>query len=203
MIRMQSGDTHAFEELVELHQGPLIGFFYNNTRDRQLSEDLTQETLLRVYNQSWDYLPLGKFRGWMYRIARNLMIDSIRRQSHDALIRAVKGRNEDDDNAMARIVGEVLSPEERANHRELAGLVEQVLEEIPESQRLTFTLHHYGGLTLSEVADAMETSLPTSKSRLRLAREKLREQLQQRGVPNPADPVAAREAGPMKNGLEA
>ena len=72
MIRIQSGDPHAFEELVKLHQGPLIGFFFRNTRDAQLSEDLTQETLLRVYNQSWDYIPLGRFKGWMFRIARNL-----------------------------------------------------------------------------------------------------------------------------------
>ena len=89
MVRIQSGDTRAFEELVDRYQAPLIGFFFRNTRDTQLSEDLAQETLLRVYNQSWDYLPVGRFRGWMYRIGRNLMIDNIRRQSHDALVKAV------------------------------------------------------------------------------------------------------------------
>src|SRR5262249_45109611 len=74
MICIQSGDSRAFDELVERYQGQLIGFFYRNTRDMQFSEDLTQETLLRVFNQSWDYLPVGKFRAWMYRIARNLLI---------------------------------------------------------------------------------------------------------------------------------
>src|SRR5690606_27232588 len=121
------------------------GFFLRNTRDAGLSEDLTQETLLRVYNQSWDYLPVGRYRGWMYRIARNLMIDSIRRQSHDALIRAVKGSGPDEADALARLAAEILSPEERANHRELAALVDEQLEYIPEDQRLTFTLHHYAG----------------------------------------------------------
>ena len=182
MIRLQAGDHAAFEELVDCHQGALVGFFYRNTRDSQFSEDLTQETLLRVYNQSWDYLPVGRFRGWMFRIARNLLIDNVRRQSHDALVKAVKGRYEDEADALARIAGEVLPPEERASHSELAGLVEELLEELPEEQRLTFTLHHFGGLTLSEVADALETSLPTSKSRLRLAREKLQEMLTSRGV---------------------
>ncbi|MCH8922627.1 MAG: RNA polymerase subunit sigma-70, partial [Planctomycetes bacterium] len=89
MISIQNGDSRAFEELVERHQGPLIGFFFRNTRDLQLSEDLTQQTLLRVYSQSWDYLPVGRFKGWMYRIARNLMIDNFRRGSHDALVKAV------------------------------------------------------------------------------------------------------------------
>jgi len=181
MIDIQAGNSRAFEELVERYQGPLIGFFFRNTRDRQMSEDLTQETLLRVYNQSWDYLPLGRFRGWMYRIARNLMIDSIRRQSHDALIKAVQSRDEDDD-AMARLVGEVISPEDRAQIKELAALVDDLLQEMPELQRTTFVMHHYAGLTLSEVADATDTSTSTAKSRLRLAREKLQERLEDRGV---------------------
>lgn len=186
MIRIQSGETRAFDEIVENHQGPLLGFFFRNTRDAQLSEDLAQETLLRVYNQSWDYLPVGKFRAWMYRIARNLMIDNVRKQSHDALVKAAKGRyDKDGDDLLARLVGEVLSPEERAKQRELADMVDEALKEIPEEQRLTFVLHHYSGLTLSEVADTMDTTLPTSKSRLRLARDKLREKLLGRGVEDP------------------
>jgi len=183
MVRIQSGDPCAFEELVERYQGKLIGFFLKNTRDQQLSEDLTQETLLRVYHQAWDYLPLGRFRGWMYRIGRNLLIDSVRRQSHDALVKALCGKRADDESdALARIAADVLSPELHANQRELTHLVDELLDEIPEDQRLTFTLHHFSGLSLSEVAQAMETSLPTSKSRLRLAREKLRSKLAKRGI---------------------
>ena len=186
MISLQEGDQSAFVEIVDRYQGPLIGFFFRNTRDRQLSEDLTQETLLRVYNQSWDYIPLGRFRGWMYRIARNLLIDSVRRQSHDALVHAVTGARPDDD-ALARLAGEVLSAEDQANARELGAMVDELLDTIPYEQRVTFVLHHYSGLSLSEVADATETSLPTAKSRLRLAREKLRDQLKQRGVADPAE----------------
>ena len=50
MVRVQEGDSTAFDELVTRYQGPLLGFFFRNTRDRQLSEDFAQETLLRVYN---------------------------------------------------------------------------------------------------------------------------------------------------------
>jgi len=189
MVRLQEGDSRAFDALVLKYQGALIGFFLRNTRDRQLSEDLSQETLLRVYSQSWDYLPAGRFRGWMYRIARNLLIDSIRRQSHDALIRACTGHKDDETDALARLVAKVVSPDDLADQREIAALVDGFLAELPEDQRLTFTLHHYSGLTLAEVAEVMDTSLPTSKSRLRLAREKLREKLRTRGVSDPNDPV--------------
>jgi RNA polymerase sigma-70 factor (ECF subfamily) len=182
MVRIQSGDTAAFDELVDLHQGPLIGFFFRNTRDAQLSEDLTQETLLKLYNQAWDYLPVGRFRGWMYRIGRNLLIDNVRRRTNDALVRAYKGRGNDEHDGLARLVGDVVSAEDKADQRELGRLVDELLEEIPEEQRLTFTLYHYSGLSLPEVADVMDTSVPTSKSRLRLAREKLREKLARKGV---------------------
>ena len=184
MKRIQSGDYAAFESLVERYEGPLTGFFFRNLRDIQLSEDLTQETLLRIYNQSWDYLPLGRFRAWMYRIARNLMIDSVRKQSHDALVRAVKSKPDDD--SLMRLVIDVVSPVQQAQQRELAHIVDEMLKQLPEEQRLTFVLHHYSGLPLPEVADAMETSVSTTKSRLRLAREKLREKLERLGVTGPA-----------------
>jgi RNA polymerase sigma-70 factor (ECF subfamily) len=186
MIRIQEGDVSALDALVNAHQSALVGFFFHNTRDVQLAEDLTQETLLRVYNQAWDYLPVGKFKPWMYRIARNLLIDSVRRQSHDALVKAVKGHSEAHDAALGCLVDEVISPADQAQHREFTDLIDGLLAELPYEQRQTFTMHHFSGLSLSEVADAMDTSLPTAKSRLRLAREKLQEKLQQRGVAGPA-----------------
>gem|GEM_PF-5190440 len=78
MLRLQGGDRQAFAELVQRHQSPLIGFFYRHLRDWQLGEDLSQETLLRIHNTAWDYLPRGLFKAWMYRIARNLLIDTTR-----------------------------------------------------------------------------------------------------------------------------
>lgn len=182
MIRLQGGDHSAFEELLERYQGPLQGFFYRNTRDAQLSEDLTQETLLKVYNQAWDYLPSGRFRGWMYRIARNLLIDDVRKRSHDALVKALKRNPNSEDDGMQRLAAEILSPVERASNREFFDLVDRLLGEIPEEQRQVFVLHHYSGLSLPEVAEAMEIPVATSKSRLRLAREKLSVKLRAHGV---------------------
>ncbi|MGE0378337.1 MAG: sigma-70 family RNA polymerase sigma factor [Planctomycetaceae bacterium] len=182
MIRLQNGEIPAFESLVDRYQSPLIGFFVRNTHDRHLAEDLAQETLLKVFDQSWNYLPRGRFRGWMYRIARNLMIDHHRRQSHDALIRTITGRCDDEADALARLAGEVLSPVQQAGDRELAQAIDDSLAEIPEEQRVTFTLHHYAGLPLGEVAEITDTSLSTCKSRLRLAREKLSQCLKRKGV---------------------
>ena len=183
MIRLQSGDDSAFEELVEKYRSELEGFFHKNLRDRQLAEDLTQETLLKIYHNFWDYLPLGRFRGWMYRIAKNLMIDKVRRQTNDVILLARKSRPADQElDPLNWLAGDLLTPEEVASHSELSETVDELLRELPEEQRLTFTLHHYSGLSLPEVSEIMESNLPTTKSRLRLAREKLSAQLSTQGI---------------------
>jgi len=190
MRLLQDGDRQAFDTLVERHQGPLLGFFIKQTHDRQLAEDLTQDTLLKVFHQSWDYLPRGCYRGWMFRIARNLLIDTTRRHAHDALVKAIRNHPEDDNDLMARLADEIASSEEQADRRELARIVDELLGQIPAEQRTTFLMHHYSGLSLPEVALAMESNLPTTKSRLRLAREKLREKLAERGIFDPASELS-------------
>ena len=184
MVKVQQHDARAFQQLVERYQGTLFGFFYTNSRDRQLAEDLTQETLLKVYDQAWDYLPLGRFRGWLFRMARNLLIDTFRRHSRDALIHAASGAD-DDQHALTSVVSGVVSPDQHADERELTALVDQLLAELPEEQRLTFALHHFAGLSLPEISDILETNLSTTKSRLRLTREKLQAALMQYGIEDP------------------
>ena len=188
MLRIQAGEKQAFEELVQRFRGELYGFFMRNLRDAHQSEDLVQETLLRIYNQAWNYLPRGRFRGWLYRVARNLMIDSIRKFSHDALVKSVTRGPEDEDKLLDWIEGEFTSPEEKAERTELAAVVDELIREIPSDQGLTFTLYHYSELSLPEISEIMETALPTCKSRLRLAREKLSEKLRLRGYSDPGDP---------------
>ena len=185
MIRLQTGDACAFDELVGIWQGPLFGFFLRNTRDQHLAEDLVQETLLRLYRHCWDYLPKGLFKGFLFRIARNLLIDHTRRAVHDVLLRRICSRvtssDGEDFDLMQQVPDGLVSPVTRVLEREIAAAVREMLTQLPDEQRQTFMLHHYDSLTLSEVADAMNTSLPTAKSRLRLAKEKLRHLLTCRG----------------------
>lgn len=195
MYEIQGGSQFAFEQLMKRHQNSLCHFFYRHLRDWQLAEDLTQETLIRVFNTAWDYLPRGCFKGWMFRIARNLMIDSTRRRTHDALVNAGRSQRlrDEDDDVLERLAGDFVLPEDRADQNEFAGIVGSLLPKIPEEQRATFLMHHYSGLSLPEVADAMEASLSTTKSRLRLAREKLQALLAQQGIVDPTGSNTTKE----------
>jgi RNA polymerase sigma-70 factor, ECF subfamily len=181
MLRLQGGDGRAFDELYERYQSPLWAYFLRNTRDAQLAEDLAQETFLKLHAKFWDYLPSRRFKGWLFRIAHNLLVDDVRRKSHDALLHASKHQAREDDDHMQRIADDLLPPDVTVEKQEVAELIERLLDEIPSDQRETFTMHHFQDLSLPDIADAMDVPLATCKSRLRLAREKLSEKLVLRG----------------------
>jgi RNA polymerase sigma-70 factor (ECF subfamily) len=183
MLRLKQGDQAAFNELVERHSEGLRNFFRarsHSVRARQMCEDLAQETLLRVYHESRDFIPQGRFKAWMYRIARNLLVDTMRRHAYDALLGNRAGGDSDDQ--LRGLTSSAQAIVDAADTHEIGDLVADLLQELPEEQRLTFQTHHYLGLSLPEVAEVMETNTATTKSRLRLAREKLREKLSLRGI---------------------
>ncbi|MEK6234413.1 MAG: sigma-70 family RNA polymerase sigma factor, partial [Planctomycetales bacterium] len=156
MCRLQGGDETAFEELVSRHYHGLRNFFRvrsSTVRARGVADDLAQEVLLRIYNEAWDFIPQGKFKAWMYRIARNLLIAVQRRESYDALIGAREGG--DGEAQLARLVSDSAAVVDLADTKELGDLVAELLAELPEEQRLTFQTHHFLGLSLPEVAEVM------------------------------------------------
>ena len=190
MIRLQSGDHSAFAEIAAIWQRPLFVFFHRNTRCTETSEDLVQETMLRLLRTSWDYLPRGLFRGFLFRIARNLLIDHSRRLRTDVLLHALHSAAVPDSelDIIQQLPDSLPAPAAASEASEFREVLEQLLQSLPEEQRLSFTLHYFDSLTLPEVADAMACSLPAVKGRLRLAREKLRQQLSSRGYGGiPAD----------------
>lgn len=183
MLRLKDGDNTAFDDLYRIHFAPLRGWFESRSptlRSRALADDMAHDVLMKVYNEAKGFVPQGRFKAWMYRIARNLLIDSVRREAYDALVGGRQGGDQDDQ--LPNLDSGSSSVSELAHHNEIGDLVGELLEQLPEEQRLTFQTHYFLGLPLPEVAEIMETNTATTKSRLRLARDKLRELLRARGL---------------------
>lgn len=151
-LKLDSGVVSALER-----------FFKQRIRDWQLCEDLAQETILRMYRNR-DRFDGRDQRRWMYVIARRILIDRIRRSKIDPLCRA---------EAMA--VDPSRDDARLTEAREEAEQIERAMFEVdlPDDQRRVLRLVAYGR-SLPEVAAEMQCCLPTVKSRLRLAREKIR-----------------------------
>src|SRR5258708_31169052 len=78
MLDVKAGDEQSFEVLLRRYRTPLVNFLYRMVRDSAVAEDLAQEVFLRVYRARKDYAPSAKFTTWMFRIATNLALNSVR-----------------------------------------------------------------------------------------------------------------------------
>lgn len=185
MTLAATGDGEAFGQIVERYQAQLVGFVNRQLRDLQKAEDIAQETFMRVYAKSSAYLPRGEFSGWLYRIARNMIVDDSRRQNGDMIGKALSTDWVYQNENVIQLESDSPAIGDSLESAEMSEWIGEYLDRLPEEQRMTFILNVCVGLSLPEVAEAMETSLPTTKSRLRLAKEKIRDYLKCRGIDDP------------------
>ena len=184
MVALRCGDDGAFCEIVDRWQGPLQGFFHRHLRDRQLSEDLSQDTLLKIHANAGSYVPCGTFKAWLYRLARNRLIDQARKRKHDVIVQSIRSRKRDDDRGdpLDRMSRESDCPYTAAEAKEAVAVVMSVVDRLSiddddvATQCLTL-LEYADGESYPEIAERRRIPLATVKSQSRLAREKLRERL--------------------------
>src|SRR5579872_5578973 len=82
MLDVKAGDDSSFDFLLQRYRCPLVNFLYRMVRDSAAAEDLAQEVFLRVYRARKEYAPSAKFTTWMFRIATNVALNSVRDNRH-------------------------------------------------------------------------------------------------------------------------
>jgi RNA polymerase sigma-70 factor (ECF subfamily) len=171
MLRFADGELAAFQMLYERHRGGLYRYFLRQS-PRDVAEELFQDVWTRVIQARRRYRPDATFRTWLYTLARNRLIDYWRCQGRDPL--AASG-----DAAIAEDAGgsPAGNPLRLANLRDCLERLLRLVEALPALQRETFLLRHDAGMTLAEIAAALDTGAETAKSRLRYAMKRLREDL--------------------------
>ena len=187
MLVFKRGDARAFEALVRRHRTPVFNFILRFTGNRARAEDLLQETWLKVVRGAGEYEPKARFTTWVYTIARNLCVDSARKESyrHTESLDAPTGGTDDGD---GRLLGEAIpdragaDPERAAHAARLRPALEKALSALPDEQREVFLLREYAGVAFKEIAQVTGVPENTVKSRMRYALEGLRKRLGEAGV---------------------
>ena len=164
------GRLESFDILVNRHKSQLIAYLFSRLRDEHIAEDLAQEVFLRVfraarkgqYNQSRKDL-----RAWLFTIARHLIVDYQRQQNRRPATPAGEAWRLDNPAPAAA------DPSQKAIQAEQKQFVERVLDQLPEAQREVVELKIYGELTFAQIAEAVNVSVPTVKSRMRYAMTKV------------------------------
>jgi RNA polymerase sigma-70 factor (ECF subfamily) len=178
MLDVKAGDDASFDLLLQKYRRPLVNFLYRMVRDTATAEDLAQEVFLRVYRARKQYSPSAKFTTWLFRIATNLALNSVRDNRHrqkDVSIDAAS--SPDEDAAPMQLPAPEMRIDEHMIERDRADYIRKVISELPEKQRVAVLLHKYEEMDYAEIARILECSESALKSLLFRAYETLRVQL--------------------------
>jgi RNA polymerase sigma-70 factor (ECF subfamily) len=182
MRGFQRGEARAFEALMHRHRTPVYSFLLRLTGERTRAEDLVQETFLRLVTGAASWEPRAAVRTWLFTIARNLAVDTARRQAFRATepLDAPPAPGQRPRHAAPASAGP--APDEAAEAALLRPRLEAALAALPEEQREVVLLREHAGLSFAEIAEATGVNENTVKSRMRYALLALRQRLAADGI---------------------
>ena len=181
MLDVKAGDEQSFELLLQRYRTPLVNFLYRMVRNREQAEDLAQEVFIRVYRAREEYVPSAKFTTWLFRIATNLALNSIRDNRHQkremSIDAPIAADAEDGDEKTFEIADKQQTAEQKLVEDARKKMIRHAIEKLPEKQRAAVLLHKYQELDYAEIAKILSCSESALKSLLFRAYEALRVEL--------------------------
>ena len=179
MLGVKQGDEASFELLLQRYRRPLCHFLNRMVRDAAHAEDLAQEVFLRVYRARREYEPSAKFTTWLFRIATNLALNSLRDGRHRQAEVSLDAPAEGQDGSEMTLDVPDGAPvvEQQLVERDRVGVVRRAIFALPEKQRAAVLLHKYQELDYDEIARILGCSVSALKSLLFRAYETLRVEL--------------------------
>jgi RNA polymerase sigma-70 factor, ECF subfamily len=177
MLDVKAGDEASFDLLLRRYRTPLVSFLYRMTRDSATAEDLAQEVFLRVYRARKQYSPTAKFTTWLFRIATNLALNSIRDNRHKQMETSIDAPGENEESAPMELASREMRIDEHMVERDRCDFIRRAVNSLPEKQRAAVLLHKYEEMDYGEIAKILDCSESALKSLLFRAYETLRVQL--------------------------
>jgi len=171
----KNGDIDAYNELVKRYSRRLYAVIYRMTRDHKSTDDLMQETFIKLYYSIQTFKEGMPFYPWLYRIAVNQTINYLKKNQKGAKI-SIEGDEVQLDSELSKssLPSEASNPERALQNRELHDEIDRALKRLPPAMRAVFTLRLFDDRTYNEIADILHCSLGTVMSRLNRAREKMK-----------------------------
>ena len=172
LTEAQNGDLEAFEELQRRLEPPVRRFVARLMRSNYAEDDIVQDVFISLYYKMDRIQPVENVRPYVFRMARNRCYDDMRRNGRDPSLSL-------DDEPVNMWVSftksdEFGAPDELTHWLLLHLEVRDAMDQLPEAQRQALILYAEEGMAYAEIADVMETSVGTIKSRIHHAKKNLR-----------------------------
>jgi RNA polymerase sigma-70 factor (ECF subfamily) len=177
----QQGREPAYRELVRRYERPVFSLVYRMVRDRELAEDLAQDTFVKVLNHIDRYSPEFKFSSWIFKIANNVAIDHLRRRRLDTI--SMDGSPHaataaDVEASAFDLEADQENALDELEARELGSAIEQAIARLRPEYRSCIMLRHVEGRSYEEIAATLDLPLGTVKTYIHRARHELRRALE-------------------------
>jgi RNA polymerase sigma-70 factor (ECF subfamily) len=163
--RIQKGDLSAFEALVRKYQDRVYNLCRYMLQDPPDAQDAAQDVFLKAYKAIKDFKPGASFYAWTYRIAVNTCLDYRRISRREVLRRAPLTED---------LPSNEPFPEQLYESGEIVASIQLALKKLPAKLRAVIVLREIEGLSYGEIAEVLQTSTGTVKSRISRARDRLR-----------------------------
>lgn len=175
-----AGDSSAISQLIERHSRRVRDYIRMLVKDRDLAEDIFQETFIKVVRviDEGRYVDSGKFLSWVLRIAHNQVIDHFRSAKQD--------RSVSEQEAGYDVIGTLRFAEPTVEDQMVSAQIEQdirsLVELLPDEQREVVKMRYYGGLSFKEIAEQTDVSINTALGRMRYALINLRRLIKEKNL---------------------
>ena len=166
-----AGDENALSILINRHQSKIYGFIYSKISDRDISDDIFQDTFVKVIKtlKSNSYNEEGKFLPWVMRIAHNLIIDHFRRNKKMPMFRETE-----EFSIFSIMTDHSLTVENQMISDQVQEDLKKIIEELPEDQKEVLVMRIYQDLSFKEISELTGVSINTALGRMRYALMNLR-----------------------------
>lgn len=174
-----AGDENALAVLINRHQSKIYGFIYSKMADRDVADDVFQDTFIKVIKtlKSNSYNEEGKFLPWVMRISHNLIVDHYRKNKKMPMLRETEEFSifsvltDTSMNVEGRIITEVIEKD-----------LQKIIKQLPDDQREVLTMRIYQDLSFNEIAELTDVSINTALGRMRYALMNLRKLIEKNQI---------------------
>ena len=173
------GDEKSLEILIKRHKQRIYSFIYSKVLDRDLTEDVFQDTFIKVIRtlKLGNYNEQGKFVSWVMRIAHNLVIDHFRKNK-----RIPKFENSYDFDIFSVLSDSSLDAEKSMIKSQILNDVKKLIEHLPNDQKEVLKYRFYNDMSFKEISDKTGVSINTSLGRMRYALINLRNIIEKKNI---------------------
>jgi RNA polymerase sigma-70 factor (ECF subfamily) len=173
------GHEASLEILIKRHQQRLFSFIYSKVKDRDITEDIFQDTFIKVIKtlKKGNYNEEGKFLPWVVRISHNLIIDHFRKSN-----RMPKFKNTDEFDIFSVIGDGTLNAEKRIIKEQIHADVKELINELPDEQKEVLVMRMYNDMSFNEISENTGVSINTALGRMRYALINLRKLIEKNKI---------------------